>query len=80
METVALVAGETGTLKATKGVRAVGEYITGSVLALVLVCNAFEFLVGIISDGSDTAKLNLTEARSKRNRPRVRDPARKKRD
>lgn len=41
METVALVAGETGTLKATEGVRAVREYITGSVLALVLVCKTY---------------------------------------
>lgn len=39
LETVALVAGETGTLKATEGVRAVREYITGSILALIFVCN-----------------------------------------
>lgn len=37
METVALVAGETGTLEATKSVGAMREYITGPVFALVLV-------------------------------------------
>lgn len=38
METIALIARETGTLEATKSIRAVSEYITGSVFALVLVC------------------------------------------
>lgn len=37
VETVPLVAGETGTLEATKSVGAMREYITGPVFALVLV-------------------------------------------
>lgn len=38
METVALIARKTGTLEATKSIRAMREYITGSVFALVFVC------------------------------------------
>lgn len=39
MKPIATIARKTGTLKATESIRAVGKNITGSVLALVLICN-----------------------------------------
>lgn len=70
VKTVALIAGEAGTLETTEGIRAMREYITGSVLALVLVCNVFfsfaNFIYKIQLPGLTVAEIGVTRRASSR--------------